>query len=373
MKQPENNLTKLDPVWAIGCMSGTSLDGVDAAAILTNGIDIIEFGQSEFRPYSEPERHVISTALGEWPNSDLSIEAIEVVTKAHIEIVKRFNLFAVIGFHGQTLAHDPNAGRTHQCGDAELLSNKTGQTVVSNFREADMKAGGQGAPLAPFYHFALAKYLQFNTPVLFLNLGGVANITWADPSYSTPEHANALIAFDTGPANGPINDFIFDRLGENYDQDGQLASQGRINESVLSQFLNNSFFANRPPKSLDRNHFQKIIDQLTPLDTPDALATLTAFVAHSVAASLKFLPQVPAQILVCGGGRKNNTMMRMLAMTLPCKIVSIDTFGIDGNMLEAQAFGYLAVRVMHHLPTSSPSTTGCDKLVSGGNVYLNTR
>ena len=345
------------------------MDGVDAAAVLTDGISLLEFGQTEFRPYSESERETVRAAFGKWPGTPAADAAGAVVTQAHLEIIQRFRLDAVVGFHGQTLAHDPGRGQTHQTGSAEELAKMLGRTVVGDFRTSDIRAGGEGAPLAPFYHHALARHLRFETPVLFLNLGGVANLSWTDPRIAEPEDSLALLAFDTGPANGPINDLVFERLGWTHDFGGELAAKGKVCRRAVQKFLEDPYFGLTPPKSLDRNHFMELARQVSRMESADGAATLTECVAQSVAAGLQHLPQTPSLAAVCGGGRKNLTLMNMLNEALPAEAVDVDEFGIDGDMLEAQAFAYLAVRAMKNLPTSSPSTTGCRRPVSGGAIF----
>lgn len=354
--------------WAIGCMSGTSIDGIDAAEICTDGNSIFQFGRTEFRSYSDSERKTILNALGCWKGEKVDA-ANQVVTNSHIQILKKFKQESIIGFHGQTLAHNPTEGITFQTGSPARLANELGCIVVGDFRLADMRAGGQGAPLAPFYHFALAKYLNLSSPVVFLNLGGVANITWVNPDETQPESSNAMIAFDTGPANGPINDLVSIRLGLNCDKNGKIAARGQVSESILQKFLNDPYFSKTPPKSIDRNYFEWLLQKVTSLEVENAVATLTSCVVHAVRVGFNHLPVTPSETVVCGGGRHNKTMIRMLGETLNCKVVKIDEYGINGDMLEAQAFGYLAVRAIKGLPISSPTTTGCHNPISGGLIY----
>ena len=350
-------------------MSGTSLDGVDAAAIRTNGRQLLGFGQTEFRAYSAQERDTIRGAFGMQLDSETVHFASHVVTQAHIEILQRFELEAVVGFHGQTLTHDPAQHFTHQTGSPHELAKSLSRTVVGDFRTKDMAEGGQGAPLAPFYHFALAQYLGLATPVLFINLGGVGNLSWVDPRQTEPESPNALIAFDTGPANAPINDLMSEQFRLTHDVDGKLAACGRVCPDTVRTFLTNPYFKLPPPKSLDRNHFAELAQLTKGLDAGDSAATLTACAAQAIAAALDHLPATPSLALICGGGRRNPTLMAMLDEAIPVAVKDIDDFGIDGDMLEAQAFGHLAVRVLRGLPNSSPSTTGCRQPVSGGQVF----
>jgi len=240
--------------------------------------------------------------------------------------------------------------------------------VVSDFRSADMRAGGQGAPLAPFYHFALAKHVGATEPLAFLNIGGVGNVTWVDPTKLLPEEEGALIAFDTGPGNALVNDWMQAQSGELLDRDGATAAQGRVHRDRLATNSGQAYLGRRPPKSLDRNDFHGVLAAMEGLSTEDGAATLTAFTADTVAQSLKHMPSPPSRWLICGGGRHNQTMMRMLADRLRAPVDPVEAVGLDGDMLEAQAFAYLAVRVLRGLPTSAPSTTGCSQPVCGGQI-----
>ncbi|SEW14222.1 anhydro-N-acetylmuramic acid kinase [Cognatiyoonia koreensis] len=351
------------PVRALGTMSGTSLDGVDAAIIVTNGVTIESFGASDYRPYSDTERDVIRAGFGQW--GDLP-EAAEIVETAHAQLLNRMEPSDLIGFHGQTVAHDPGGRGTHQIGDGQVLAEILQTPVIWDFRSADVQLGGQGAPLAPFYHFALAKWMKADAPVAFLNLGGVANITWIDPRCARPEQDGALLAFDTGPANAPLNDLMQNRLGQDCDREGALAARGSADESILRDFLADPFFYRMPPKSLDRDYFAHLSRAVSDLSDADAAATLTAAVAMSVSDAMQHCPIPPATVWVAGGGRKNPTMMQMLSATLDMPVRPVEDANLDGDMLEAQAFGYLAVRVARGLPTSCPGTTGVRAAVSGG-------
>ena len=207
-------MLKAGPVWALGTMSGTSLDGVDAALVKTDGERIVEFGETAYRPYSDEESRTIRAALGRWPGEAGVSEAAEVVETAHAALMSGMCANAEIaGFHGQTLAHDPAFRGTHQAGDGQVLAEVLGLPVVWDFRSADVKMGGQGAPLAPFFHFACAKWIGAQEPLAFLNLGGVGNFTWLDPREPAPEVPGACLAFDSGPANAPINDLMRARFG----------------------------------------------------------------------------------------------------------------------------------------------------------------
>ena len=354
-------------VTALGAMSGTSLDGVDAAVVVTDGITIKSFGETAYRAYSAREAAVLKGALGQWP-SDALADVAELIETVHAQVLSGFGDVDVVGFHGQTLAHDPANRRTHQCGDGQVLADVLGQTVVWDFRSADVELGGQGAPLAPFYHFALAKYLKADAPVAFLNLGGVGNLTWLDPTKDKPESDGALLAFDTGPANAPLNDLMLARRGVPYDEDGALASAGNVEDEIIEAFLEHAFFYRMPPKSLDRDDFSDLSAAVATLSDADAAATLTAAAAMSVVKAMEHCPCPPARLLVTGGGRKNPTLMAMLTAGLDMDVVAVEDVGLDGDMLEAQAFAYLAVRVARGLPTSCKRTTGVGAAVSGGTI-----
>ena len=358
---------KGEVVRALGAMSGTSLDGVDAAELVTDGHRILEFGETGFRPYSAAEQKILRAALGQW-SGDAVDTAQELVETAHAQVLSSFDAVELIGFHGQTLAHDPAAGRSLQVGDGQILAEVLQKPVVWDFRSADIQLGGQGAPLAPFFHFALAKWLDLQDPVGFLNLGGVGNLTWVDPRCPAPETRGALLAFDTGPANAPLNDLMQLRGIGAQDVDGALAAKGTPDQTIITAFLGHPHFFKAAPKSLDRDAFAHLPEAVAELGDADAAATLTAAAALAVSEAISLCPSPPTRIFVCGGGRRNPTLMAMIAANCPCPVTNIDDQGLDGDMIEAQAFAYLAVRVAKGLPTSCPATTGVRAAVSGGTI-----
>ncbi len=355
------------PVKALGAMSGTSLDGVDAALIETDGERILSFGPSDYLAYSDDDRSVLRASLGRWQGDDTKA-ALAVVQRVHTQILRAFDGAELVGFHGQTLAHDPHGRGTHQLGDGNALADALGVPVVWDFRSADVAMGGEGAPLAPFFHFACAKWINARDPVVFLNLGGVGNLTWVDPSKSKPEEEGALLAFDTGPANAPINDLVAERLGLECDRDGKLAAKGIVEDGALELFLEEAFFRKMPPKSLDRDDFSLMLDLVRELNDADAAATMTAMAATAVMVGMEHCPSPPTRVLVTGGGRKNPVMMKMLEVGLDCPVEPVEAVGLDGDMLEAQAFGFLAVRVARGMSTSCPSTTRVAAAVGGGQI-----
>lgn len=356
------------PIWALGAMSGTSLDGVDAAMVLTDGEAIHAFGETGYRAYSDNEAGVLRAALGRWPGEPGVEEAARMIERCHAELLGTLDGAELIGFHGQTLVHAPGAGGTHQAGDGHRLATTLGIAVAWDFRSADVALGGEGAPLAPFYHFALAKFIGERAPMAFLNLGGVGNLTWIDPSHVLPEAEGALLAFDTGPANAPINDLMWQRRHALCDDGGGLADTGQVDEGVVTRFLEDAYFYRVPPKSLDRAGFRGLLGAVADLPDADAAATLTACAGAAVARGLEHCPTPPARLLVCGGGRKNAALMREIAVRSGCATDPVEVVGLDGDMLEAQAFAYLAVRVARGLPTSCPGTTGVAANVGGGLI-----
>lgn len=355
------------PVWALGAMSGTSLDGVDAALLRTDGIEIFEFGRNAYRPYTDAERGVLRKALGRWPGEPDVAEAAEIVETAHAELLSGFKA-DLVGFHGQTLAHAPHERRTHQTGDGTVLAEVLGMPVVWDFRSSDVDMGGQGAPLAPFYHFACARWMDADAPIAFLNLGGVGNLTWVDPSCTRPTEAGACLSFDTGPANAPIDDLMLARCGRRFDRDGALALSGTADAGIVDKVLGRGYFLKVPPKSLDRNDFPDLLDLVADLCDADAAATLVAIATEAVIRGLEHCPSHPTRLLVTGGGRQNPVIMARLAEGLDCPVAPVEAVGLDGDMLEAQAFAYLAVRVARGLPTSCPGTTGVSAAVGGGQI-----
>jgi anhydro-N-acetylmuramic acid kinase len=365
-------------VTAIGLMSGTSYDGVDVALIETDGEEIGSLGPTGYRPYSDQERDLlrraiaVATNLGdrtERPKILAQVE--ELVTDMHAEAVEAFlaangmaaSAVGVVGFHGQTVLHRPDRGLTVQIGNGRALATRLGIPVVYDFRAADVAAGGQGAPVVPVFHRALVRQLKRPHPVGVLNLGGVANVTFIDGNVE-------LIAFDTGPGNALIDDFVRMRTGQPRDDDGRTAAAGKVDEDAVARVLKHPFFAKAPPKSLDRNafrHWAMEEGRLTEKSTEDALATLTAVTAASVAHATKVLPRAPAGWLVAGGGTRNPTLMRMLAQRLaPVGIETAGAVGWSADALEAQAFAYLAVRTLKGLPLTFPTTTGVPRPLTGG-------
>lgn len=355
---------------ALGLMSGTSMDGVDAAILETDGERIAAFGAARLQPYALDLRDRLRAALdgalmlsraGPLPPDIQDLE--RELTQVHFEAVQALLAEAkltpadidVIGFHGHTLIHRPHVRMTLQIGSGPMLAQATGIDVVNDFRTADVRAGGQGAPLVPIYHAALA---ADRAPVAVLNVGGVANVTFVGK-------AGSLIAFDTGPGNAPIDDWMLRYVGKFYDEGGAFAARGRVNRNVLAHLLTDAYFDAPPPKSLDRMDFA--LDMARNLSPEDGAATLTAFTAHAVAKARAHLPEAPATWIVCGGGRLNATLMRELQTALaPATVIAAEAAGWRGDFIEAEATAYLAVRSLRGLPISFRLTTGAPRPTTGG-------
>ncbi len=361
---------------AVGLMSGTSLDGVDVALIETDGERIERFGPTGYRPFDEAERNLLRAALeagaalkNRHARPPVLAEADALVTALHGDTVEDFvarnglnrRAIDVVGFHGQTVLHRPAARLTVQIGDGAALARRLGMTVVSDFRAADVAAGGQGAPLASIFHTALARDLERPHPIAVLNVGGVANVTYVD--------GHDPIACDTGPGNALIDDFMRARTGAPLDRDGDQAAKGRVDQAFVARVLADPFFARACPKSLDRNAFAYANLGLPSFSVADGAATLSALTAAAVARVVPHLPQAPRAWIVSGGGARNPTLMRMLAERLaPATVETADAVGWSSDAIEAQAFAYLAVRTLRGLPITFPTTTGAPRPLVGGVV-----
>lgn len=377
---------------ALGLMSGTSMDGIDIALIETDGENLVRRVAAGGVTYEAAFRERLRGALRDAVSIKLredrpgNLAAVEAeLTRLHADAVLKFigdrmlqpSAIDVIGFHGQTVLHrwdinspyqppplpgaNPSRARngrmlTVQIGDGAALAAATGIDVVHDLRASDCAIGGQGAPLAPVYHRALASKIDVR-PVAFVNVGGVANITWIGAK-------GELIAFDTGPGNAMIDDWIMKRTGATRDEDGNLAAKGTVHEDYVSAYLRHNYFAAPAPKSLDRNAFD--VSMVEPLSTEDGAATLTAFTAAAIAKSREHLPEEPQLWVIAGGGRRNRTLMAMLAGLVHNAVVPAEALGIDGDSVEAEAWAYLAVRSLERLPITYPGTTGVGMPLTGG-------
>jgi anhydro-N-acetylmuramic acid kinase len=354
---------------AIGVISGTSMDGIDVALIRTDGERVVATGPAMIVPYETGLRQrlievVADAALAEHdPLSALEAD----VTAAHVAAVERFlgdhDIAAsdvdVVGMHGQTILHRPKQRFTRQLCDGGAAARRLGIDVVNRFRHADVAAGGEGAPLVPLYHLALVAGLA--QPVMVLNLGGVGNVTYID--------GGTVLAFDTGPASALIDDFVRRRRGMAYDANGALARLGTVNTAVLAQLMADPYFDVAPPKSLDRRAFHARGAVVDALSDADGAATLTAFTVEATVAALRHVPRVPMRWLVAGGGRLNAVIMDGLAQRLGVPVEPVERVNWNGDALEAECFGFLAVRSLLGLPISLPTTTGVPAAITGGELW----
>lgn len=358
---------------ALGLMSGTSLDGIDVALLDTDGAEQVKRGPAMTFPYTRETRRLIVDAMADAKTLETRDDrpgalphAEREVTELHAAAVNAFlrkqsierGSVDVIGFHGQTVLHHPDQALTVQLGLGPMLSDLTGLAVVYDLRAADVAAGGQGAPLVPVYHRALATALP-DRPVAILNLGGVANITWIG-------REGELIAFDTGPGVALIDDWMMRHTGEPIDRDGATAAKGDVKDDVVRFFLSHSFFSAPPPKSLDRGAF--FWDLVEGLSLEDGAATLTALTAEAVGRARELIPEQPALWVVAGGGRRNRTLMSLIAGRVENAVVPAEAVGWSGDSLEAEAWAYLAVRALKGLPITFPGTTGAPEPITGGKV-----
>ncbi len=364
-------MTERPSLLAVGMMSGTSLDGVDAAILRTDGVRIETFGPTLATAYLPLFRDRLRDVLGRQPDAETATVAAE-LTRIHADTVRRLlssqgiraEDLDVIGFHGHTVLHRPDQGITRQIGSGASLAKTFGIPVVDDFRSRDMAAGGQGAPLAPLYHQALAEGLD--KPLAVLNLGGVANLTWIGGS------TDPLLAFDTGPGNALLDDWAQEVLSRPMDEGGRLARGGTVDAASLEALLDHPYFQKPPPKSLDRDDFSRDAfsrDTVSHLSAEDVAATLTAFTAAAVARAVEFLSAPPVRWLVTGGGRHNHSLMAALAERLEAPVEPVEAVGWDGDALEAQAFAFLAVRSLYGLPLSLPTTTGAREPTTGGTLH----
>lgn len=350
----------------IGLMSGTSLDGIDAAILKTDGYNHLEPLGFLTLPYDDVLRNEIRLCLGKKDKTPETTRKIEnKITLKHVDIVQALiekeNLKAqdidLIGFHGQTIYHNPSLQKSVQLGNGSLLAEKTNIPVIYDFRRADMESGGEGAPFLPLYHRARISSCAVEKPCLILNIGGVSNITWIGENED-------ILAFDTGPGNALMDDLIYQRTGQRYDESGILASKGSVNGHVLNILTDTAYFEKNPPKSLDRDEWD--LNLFQNLNTEDALATLANLTVFCISKGLEHLPIKPENCFVTGGGRYNDFLMKELSQKLDIPVSPVEFLGWNGDLLEAEGFAYLAVRSLLGEPLSLPKTTGVPYPQTGG-------
>ena len=357
-----------DRITAIGCISGTSMDGIDVSIVTSDGCDAVATGPGATYPYASGLRARLLDFLTDPVRAETDpLTALEAdVTAAHTLAVIMFmrdhaidpSTVALVGLHGQTVWHNPAKRFTRQLMDGAAAARQLGITTVTRFRHADVAAGGQGAPLVPLFHKALTA--GFEQPVMVLNWGGVGNVTYID--------GDTVIAFDTGPASALIDDWMRRHTGQSFDDGGRTAAAGRIEATILSTLMANSYFAAPAPKSLDRQEFHSRAAIVAGLSLEDGAATLAAFTIEATASALRHVPAPPKRWLVAGGGRHNTLLMCGLAQRLGVPVDPVEAVGWNGDHLEAQCFGYLAIRSVRGLPLSWPTTTGVTRPLTGGEI-----
>ena len=349
---------------AVGLMSGTSADGVDAALVRTDGEAEVDFLDTLSLPYSDSLRSdLIKAAQTDIALSDV-LRLENTITRVHIEACDKLlnqagcdpEEVSVIGFHGHTVRHEPARGITWQLGNAALLASQVRARVVHDFRRADIALGGQGAPLAPLFHRAVTE--SIDKPAIILNLGGVANITWLGAN-------GAIRAGDTGPGCGLLDLWASEQVGVPFDRDGVLAQAGKADTALVRRALEHNYFQQPFPKSADRFEFGFV--DLSSLSPPDGAATLCALTAEAVACASEQLPERAVHCWVTGGGAKHSVLMQMLRDRLG-HAEPIETIGLNGEFLEAQCFAWLSVRRLRGLATSLPETTGTQSPTCGGAI-----
>lgn len=354
----------------IGLMSGTSLDGVDVAWLETDGKSHVQAKASYFVPYPAELREKIRACFGK-RQKDVDTQAVEqALTFWHEKAVQEFmqqqllqkQHIDMIGFHGQTITHDPDKKLTIQLGDGQALANATGMPVAYDFRTADVAAGGQGAPLLPVYHRARVLSAGIELPTVILNIGGVSNITWIGAD------DNDMLAFDTGPGNALIDDYMLTHTGHAFDENGNMAATGNSHHHIVAQWCEAPYFKKSPPKSLDRDAWKNVQHDVQLLSQADAVATLTSLTVEAIYKGTMLCPQKPKALYVGGGGRKNVFIMQALQYKLGVPVLPVDTLGWDGDSLEAEGFAYLAARSFAELPLSFPGTTSVPAPQSGGKI-----
>ena len=354
---------------AIGSISGTSMDGIDVSIVETDGDKVVRPGPGHTYAYDAGLRTQLLELVAEPERAEREAlsELEAAVTDAHAGAIAAFirdhgvdkRSVGLVGLHGQTVFHRPERRFTRQFGDGARVARLLGIDVVNRFRHADVAAGGEGAPFAPLYHRALAAALP--QPLMVLNLGGVGNVTYID--------GDTVIAFDTGPASALLDDFMLRRRGLPFDEDGRLARSGTVDQAVLADLMRNPYFDRPAPKSLDRQDFHARARIVAALDDASGAATLAAFTIESVLAALAHVPGTPRRWLVTGGGRRNGTFMQALAARLGVPVEPVEAVGWNGDFIEAQCFGYLAVRSRRGLPLSLPTTTGVPRPLPGGELW----
>ena len=358
---------------ALGLMSGTSLDGIDASIIKSDGKDNLEIIDNKYFNYPNEFKKKLSSfikSINKKTDIDEKISAYKSLerelTLYHSKISQNIinsnnKKIQLIGFHGQTIIHNPKHGYSIQMGDANLLSQVLKEKVIFNFRANDIKNSGEGAPLAPIYHKLLIKKFKINNPTLILNIGGISNYTFC--------FKDIISAKDIGPGNVLIDEYLKKTKGISYDKNGDIAASGNINHDIINQFYEHEYYNVEEKHSFDRKEFDFTF--VRGLEFEDAVATLTYFTALMIIKNINKIFDSEIKIILCGGGRKNKTLVNHLKKLLKYNIKLIDEFNFDGDFIESQAFAYLSIRSLLKKPISYPSTTNVLAPVTGGEIKVN--
>ncbi|MDB9915496.1 anhydro-N-acetylmuramic acid kinase [Alphaproteobacteria bacterium] len=359
---------KYDFLNIIGLMTGTSMDGIDISLVQTNGLDLRRLNKNYFYKYNNKTKSFLMNILNEDISFNLKRKQHldEFITNEHYLALKDLDIIEtcdLVGFHGQTIHHDPENKISIQLGNPKRLAKMLNKDVIFDFRSNDLKLGGQGAPLAPIYHEFIIKKFNLKLPSCILNIGGVSNLTYWD--------GKQLIGFDTGPGNGLMDNYMSVILDKHFDKNGTLASKGTPDKKVIKSFLNHEFFKKPPPKSLDKHSFITFYNDLLKKNysNADFMATLAELTVESIAASLEFLPQKVDSILITGGGYRNINLVKLLENRLRLKFLNEKQLGIDFDFIESELIAYLSARSFYNLPITFPSTTGVLQPLSGGKLY----
>ena len=349
-------------------MTGTSMDGIDISLVKTNGIDLKRLNKNFYYKYSSETKKKLDDILKRDLNNNLKKKSFldEFITKEHYSALKDLDIVKhcdLIGFHGQTIYHNPKKRISIQLGNPTKLSKLLNKNVIFNYRAEDIASGGQGAPLAPIYHKFIVENLKLELPCCVLNIGGISNLTYWDGS--------ELIGFDTGPGNALMDDYMSNIFNQNFDIDGSVAAKGTPIEEEIKKMLQHDFFSTTPPKSLDRQEFSPQYNKLVnkKYSVYDVMATLAEFTIETIVTSFKLLPKKVKSILITGGGCRNVYLTKRLKDKLKLKVYKETQLGINFDYIEAELIAYLSARSIYNLPITFPSTTGVSRPLSGGNLY----
>ena len=353
----------------VGMMTGTSMDGIDISMVKTDGNELVKSKKNFFYKYENGIRdfllNLYTKNIKEIYNEKLIID--EIITLEHFNALKQSSFLGkaeIIGFHGQTIYHNPKKGVSLQLGNPNILSKLTKKKVIFNFRDSDIKNNGQGAPLAPIYHKFIVTDLNLKLPTCIINIGGISNLTYVDE--------NKLIGFDTGPGNNLIDNFVRSNFNLYYDNNGMIASKGISNDKFVKNFMNDNYFKLNYPKSLDNNYFKKYLKTIDKLDISlaDKLSTLLECTIQSIVKAILELPKDPKNIMIVGGGYKNKRLVNRLKSCLKKDFLLEEDLNFSSDFIESELIAFLSARIMNSLPTTFPSTTGVKKPTIGGKIYF---